>query len=201
MKKNKMMRLAACLLVMVLLTTSMIAGTFAKYTSEAYGTNTARVAKWSFEVNDADIATTDKFTFDLFKTINDTDGTTEGDVKKADQIIAPGTSGFFELVLENTSEVTAKYGIVYTITNTAGIPLKYSVDGGKSWTDTLVNVDADDSKTKIDMGKSSTIKVQWKWDYARDNGDIYDTTLGVNAAADNAGTVTVQAKVTATQVD
>ena len=46
MKKNKMMRLASILLVCVLLTTSVISGTFAKYVTTDSASDTARVAKW-----------------------------------------------------------------------------------------------------------------------------------------------------------
>lgn len=46
MKKNKMMRLASILLVCVLLTTSVISGTFAKYVTSDSASDTARVAKW-----------------------------------------------------------------------------------------------------------------------------------------------------------
>jgi hypothetical protein len=46
MRKNKMMRLASCLLVLTLLTTSVISGTFAKYTTTGSINDTARVAKW-----------------------------------------------------------------------------------------------------------------------------------------------------------
>jgi hypothetical protein len=49
MKKNKMMRLASLLLVCVLLTTSVISGTFAKYTTSYTANDTARVAKWGFD--------------------------------------------------------------------------------------------------------------------------------------------------------
>ena len=51
MKKNTMMRLAAVLLVGVLLTTSVIGGTFAKYTTSDDATDTARVAKWGVTIN------------------------------------------------------------------------------------------------------------------------------------------------------
>ena len=50
MKKNTMMRLAAILLVSVLLTTSVIGGTFAKYTTSDNATDNARVAKWGIKV-------------------------------------------------------------------------------------------------------------------------------------------------------
>ncbi|MCH5317447.1 MAG: hypothetical protein J1E05_05670 [Eubacterium sp.] len=50
MKKNKMMRVASVLLVAVLLSTSIISGTFAKYVTEGYVQDSARVAKFGVEV-------------------------------------------------------------------------------------------------------------------------------------------------------
>lgn len=50
MKKNKMMRLASVLLIITLLTTSVISGTFAKYTTEDSAFDYARVAKWGVTV-------------------------------------------------------------------------------------------------------------------------------------------------------
>lgn len=46
MRKNKMMRLASMLLVLCLLTTSVISGTFAKYVTTDAQQDSARVAKW-----------------------------------------------------------------------------------------------------------------------------------------------------------
>lgn len=50
MKKNRMMRLASMLLVAVLVTTSTISGTFAKYVTSNSATDVARVAKFGVEV-------------------------------------------------------------------------------------------------------------------------------------------------------
>ena len=50
MRKNKMMRTASGLLVATLLTTSVISGTFAKYTTEETGSDSARVAKFGVEI-------------------------------------------------------------------------------------------------------------------------------------------------------
>ncbi|MBR5289814.1 MAG: hypothetical protein IKU28_02335, partial [Erysipelotrichaceae bacterium] len=50
MKKNKMMRLASSLLVAVLLTSSVISGTFAKYVTSDSAEDSARVAKWGITV-------------------------------------------------------------------------------------------------------------------------------------------------------
>ena len=49
MRKNRMMRLASLMLVLVLLTSSVVSGTFAKYVTEVKGEDTARVARWGFE--------------------------------------------------------------------------------------------------------------------------------------------------------
>ena len=53
MKKNRMMRVASGLMVAVLLTTSAISGTFAKYVTQAAAGDTARVAKWGVTVTAA----------------------------------------------------------------------------------------------------------------------------------------------------
>ena len=94
MKKNRMMRLASILLVCVLLTTSVISGTFAKYTTSVSSDDKARVANWGF--------TTTTLDFDLF------DGTYDNVAYQASSgeptnLIAPGTekkdAGKFKMIL------------------------------------------------------------------------------------------------------
>ena len=51
MKKNIMMRLASFLLVAVLISTSAISGTYAKYVTTDNGTDKARVAKWGVTID------------------------------------------------------------------------------------------------------------------------------------------------------
>lgn len=87
MKKNKMIRLAAVLLVAVLMTTCAISGTFAKYISTASGEDSARVAYWGFGL-DSSIEIDDLF-LDVYTNVN----STEEDGTK-DDVIAPGTSNF-----------------------------------------------------------------------------------------------------------
>lgn len=199
MKENKTTRLLTIALIIALIALLLVASSYAKYLSSGTGSDSARVAKWSFKVGGTDVVATDTFTFDLFKTITDTDGkTAETDVVSAnsDKVIAPGTSGSFDLVLENKSEVSAKYGIEYTVTNTATIPVQFSVDDGKTWTDSLTNVVASDTDTKLAANNGSkTITVQWKWAY--EGNDTTDVTLGKDGTAK----LQVSAKVTATQID
>lgn len=99
MKKNKMMRLASAMMVMTLMTTSVISGTFAKYTTQDSGSDVARVAKWGVKVEAINF---DMFTED-YKTDDDT-ATFTGDYSVSsantddlieDDVLAPGTSGSF----------------------------------------------------------------------------------------------------------
>lgn len=209
MRKNKMMRAASGLLVATLLTTSVISGTFAKYTSSASGSDSARVAKWSFNVGETDIVDNDTITFNLFDTVKEADITkNEEHLQLTDgTIIAPGTGGSFAIVLTNKSEVTAKYAIDFTEINTSNpvIPIEYSIDN-KNWTSDINTLDitADDTKTALTYKNGTdTITVYWRWSYekaetpVRLQSDENDTALGKAGTA----TVEVTAKVTATQVD
>ena len=220
MKKNKMMRIASVLLVAVLLSTCAISGTFAKYTSTASGTDTARVAKWSVTVEGTEIAINPQvntLSINLFDTVTDdatTDGTTD-DTNVAngsgEVIIAPGTGGKFVLDLANLSEVAAKYSVSWTVTsNTNNIPIQYSTDG-VNWSDQITTLDvAASEQTTIAVGgtaKTQTVYWRWAFDETVDNhhnaqNDTDDTNLGILSQNNaTAPTITVMATVTFTQVD
>ena len=195
-RSSMMVRLVAVLAVTMMFTMCFVGGTFAKYTSSATGTDSATVAKWDIKVGGTNIATNDTFTFDLFKTIKDSNGSdVESDMSPVDgTIIAPGTRGSFDIVIKNDSQVNATYAIDYTVTNTNNIPVKFSVDG-TNWFDDINYLDV--RSVAINMGATATVTVQWMWEFERINGDTQDTTLGSAASA----TLTVSAAVSAIQVD
>ena len=93
MKKNVMMRVASIMLVLVLMSSSVISGTFAKYVTSGSSSDNARVAKWGVTV-EADFS-------ELFSQRYDTkatwDGDTDGDSVVSSEVdvdvVAPGTSG------------------------------------------------------------------------------------------------------------
>ena len=192
---RKRLSILAVLLLAVAISAYSVGGTYAKYTSNFTGaSSTARVAKWAFEVNDTAATTT--FAFNLFETVNDANvktGTSEN-------IIAPGTTGSFDIKLENLSEVNAEYTVNYTITNSAGIPVEFSING-TDWTTGLSNVAA----TPINYGADTTITVQWRWAFTGAASENYTTsqTDGTDTALGNVGTDTikVEASITVTQVD
>lgn len=99
MKKNAMLKIAAILLVAVLLTTCAVSSTFAKYSSaEATGgTNTATVAKWGvkFTAVEGDLA--------MFKASYDGEGDVSVATSVSDKfLVAPGTTNTVNLLNDLT---------------------------------------------------------------------------------------------------
>ena len=91
MKKNVMMRLACFLLVAVLISTSAISGTYAKYVSAGSGTDTARVAKWGVQIQGFDGMFSHNYvTHDPDYTALYADSVISS---TAEKVVAPGTNG------------------------------------------------------------------------------------------------------------
>lgn len=118
MKKNKAMRLASVLLVLTLLTTCMTAGTFAKYTTGAEGTSTARVAKFGVNVSvDASKAFGEKYGDEnAIVTSKDTGVTVDASDNK--EVVAPGTKGEITFSITGTPETKVDLSISLDDENT-----------------------------------------------------------------------------------
>lgn len=136
MKKNKAMRAAGVLMVVTLLTTSIVSGTYAKYVTKDSASDTARVAKFGVVVE-----ANGKLFSDTYKTASNTPGesgdstaaatlsvvssgvtgtTTDHDgVNGTDKVVAPGTKNDKGLTFSVTGkpEVAVKIGVVVTASN------------------------------------------------------------------------------------
>ena len=115
MKKNKMMRLASVLLVLCLLTTSVISGTFAKYVTTDQKADTARVAKFGVVASlsgDLFGATYNKVAAGNSITSYSQNGKNGETVSSTDEswVVAPGTENKEGLTLSvtGTPEVSTK---------------------------------------------------------------------------------------------
>ncbi len=227
MKKNKMMRTASALLVATLLSTSIIAGTFAKYTTSTTGSDKARVAYWGF--NQA--AST---TIDLFD-----DSYTNVKSGNSDNVVAPGTEKTttfaFGYDTKSDAEGTAIANapeVAYTLTVNAEVTGSYtSLDNNpdfkwtlkkgdqdaveystvKELTDAIKALSGDASGSKqYTAGQlptnftaaDETYTVGWKWAFDDANKtvaqDKTDTDMGNAATLDN---INLTITITATQVD
>ena len=83
MKKNRMMRLASILLVLVLMTSSVVGGTFAKYVTSVESFDKARVAYWGFQSENS---------MNITGLFANTYGSTVDSIND-DDVLAPGTDG------------------------------------------------------------------------------------------------------------
>jgi hypothetical protein len=115
MKKNKMMRLASAMMVMTLMTTSVISGTFAKYVTSNEAFDVARVAKWGVQISASGTEETFDFQYDT-KNAGDVVkvgsksviSSTNADGTRSD-VVAPGTEGTLgAIVLSGAPEVAVE---------------------------------------------------------------------------------------------
>lgn len=112
-KSNKLMRVSGVLLVLTLITSCFVGGTFAKYVSEGKGDDTARVAKWGVEV---------KVKGDGFKTEygkDDVNSSIRGSTvisSSENKVVAPGTKGTFGGI-----KITGKPEVAVQIKTTADV--------------------------------------------------------------------------------
>lgn len=90
MKKNVMMRIASFLLVAVLISTSAISGTYAKYVTEGTGSDSARVAKWGVGIVVNGETFADAY---VDGKVARTDANTVLSAVEGDDVVAPGTNG------------------------------------------------------------------------------------------------------------
>lgn len=204
MKKNRILIAGVITAFVALITLSLVSGTWAKYTSKVQGSDTAKVAKWSFTYGGEDIKNVTEADIKLFDAtkIYDLDEsgnvstTVDADVKAgtANAIIAPGVGGLYQVEVVNNSEVNAKYEVSYElVAESAAVPLEFSTDN-VNWGD-LNSVAT--AATALNQNNSATIKVYWRWAFTKDAGrDVTDTQLGIEA-----GNVTIKVTITFTQVD
>ena len=218
--KNKFMRIAAVMLMLCLVTTCAISGTFAKYTTEAAGTDTARVAYWGW--------TGATMTLDnLFAKTYSTD------VSAAEDAIAPGTTGNATFTIAYDDAVAEAPEVAYSFTvdadgtiaddikNNPTIQWAVYLQGTDpediewgSWTTMLSTIDGY-SQTRVAAGDLPTAfnadqvyVVAWQWAFTGaatdtdDDGitdqDELDTLMGNKDTLDK---VTISITIKATQIN
>lgn len=197
MKANRLMKVGGLLLVLTLITSCFVGGTFAKYVSQGQGADNARVAKWGVVV---------EITGDGFKTEYGKDDTTAGITgntvisSDGDKVVAPGTKGTFGGVkitgipevavkVQNIADVNlsgwnvANGGefycpLIFTIGSTKINGLDYSASnaGGEDSFETAIKEAIQDATTKeykantdlSEVGKNITYS--WEWPFEKSTG-------------------------------
>ena len=187
--RNKPIIILIALLLITAIAFSMYA--YAKYKTTLKGNGTAQVAKWSFKVNgqtqtipDIDLATT-------MKKVNNV----------AENKLAPGTEGSFDLNLDATgSEVAIDYNIKLVVTEKP-TNLRFYTDSSYTKeiasTDGVMNVSGVMSLEEIKTIQTKTI--YWKWPYQTGDTDDVKKANDKIDTADSKKSVTMTITVTGTK--
>lgn len=185
-KSNFVARLSVLTIALTLVTTSLIGGTLAKYTTEVTGTGSATVAKWSFKAYEKNGG---EGSFAV--TLTDTANTNVTSGK-----IAPGSKGSFDIVIDASgSETALDYTIKFDNIQNQIANLKFYSDADrKNEITDLTNTTALNGIIALADVETTVIKtVYWEWkDDVKNNAS--DTAEGVAAKK-----MTFNIKVTGTQ--
>jgi len=109
MRKNRMMRLASALLILTMVTTCAISGTFAKYVTSDTATDSARVAKWGVTIDvfgDVEDIATETIFGEKYDNAVSAGGVKVVSSETGKDVLAPGTEGTLATVtIAGTPEV------------------------------------------------------------------------------------------------
>lgn len=230
MKKNWTLRAGVLMLALTLITSCFVGGTFAKYTTNGTGADSARVAKFGVDVEGTGTTFSNEYAAD--------DGTYNGVTVKSDvKVVAPGTKGTMAAVtFTGTPEVAVKVTYDATVALTGNWVAKAAPEAAETYycplkitigSETLYGMDYDNAdafaaamKGAIDayskeyapgtnlsaQNAADVLDISWAWDFeGTDNKqtDMKDTYLGDKAAedVDNAGTISLTVTATVTQIN
>lgn len=189
-KGSKIVRLGVLALTLTMVSTCLMGGTMARYVTEVTGTASASVAAWKFNVNDT---TSEKSTFSDIA-LGSTANRASYDAKGiADKVIAPGTTGSFEIIIDGTgSEVGVDYTVKIAAASGTTLPadLTFKVDGTAYILGNDVNGTIDYSVAENAMKKTLTVT----WDWAFGESDDKDTNDNGYADTDWTLDITVTGK-------
>ena len=193
--KNKKSLIIIAILLLVCVTGGYVASTYAKYTTKIENNSgTATVAAWNFATDNG----TQNITVAL-------DGTIDASTLVAGKI-APGTSGSFNVVLKNTSEVGADFTLeLKSITNKPTNLKFYKTRSGSQGSYTYSNELTPGTSTvtgQLASGDSTglTVPIYWEWPYETSSiatNDPIDTANGTDTESNR--TLAIGVDITGTQ--
>ena len=203
MKKNLVFKLGLFCAALVLIATCFVSSAWAKYTQTVTASDSARVAKFVFQVEekDASVPANRTQTIALFDTVFTNIKGANNQVS-GEKLLAPGSTGSFVLDISwEGSEVSLDIDFSAAVTNTANIPVEWSLDGvnySGNLNDLLAtkHVEWFVNGTGADDADTSSFTIHWRWQYSVDaDKDQFDTNLGYNGEHE----ISVVISVVATQ--
>ncbi|NLC97235.1 MAG: hypothetical protein GX675_06680 [Erysipelotrichaceae bacterium] len=213
-RKSILPKLVVILLIVMLISTSLLSRTLAKYVTTGNLLNdTARVAKWGVVIT----APTDRL-FSTTYTTHDTTYNEDNTVISASSelVVAPGTSGTIsDFSITGSPEVASRLGVtvnsgsklsgwVLADGTTAYEPVVWSLTEGTTTQNNLSFADlltelgeiAIEFDPNVSLADGLSLTIAWEWPFS--GNDVNDTILG---DATTAPTITLDFDVTLTQID
>lgn len=176
-KRSRIVSLGVLALTLTMMSTCLMGATMARYVTEVTGEAKAVVAAWSFKADSKDSVG------ETFTEINLGDTThrqayDSGDI--ADDVIAPGTKGSFNIVIDGSG---SEVGIDYAVKIAAGTNAGTNVTLPDDLVFSTEAITADKPGSKLDdfspsgtidyaTGADSmkkTITVNWEWAFGEDD--------------------------------
>lgn len=225
MKKNRMMRIAAVMMVLALVTTCVISGSFAKYVTTGEGSDSARVAKWGVTVTangaafgNAYKAADGKISATYAAATDSVHG------EEGAKVVAPGTGdSVVAMTISGTPEVDCEVAfeaeitldgwgsycpIVFTIgeddpattdVNEATVISNPDPDALKAAVEAAIAAYTANYEAGQDLSNAEAPAISWEWPFSTSEAnDVKDTALG---NATTKATIAIAITTTITQVD
>lgn len=173
MKKSIFTKIGAAAVALTLVTSSLVGGTFAKYTSTVSASGTASVARWAVAFKEgASNALNTGSAKVVLKNENTKAATNDGE-------IAPDSFGTIALMIDGTG---SEVGYTYTVTANNGglgtVPVAFYSDAERTQKINFTSNEAEVESGTValdDVGTAKTVNIYWAWESA---DDATDTSLG-----------------------
>lgn len=176
MKRSWISKFAGLVLVLTLITTSLVAGTYAKYATQVAGSGSVTVAKWNAKLNYNTSSVADGFTFSLFDTEWEDSGVDE-------MQLAPGTEGSFTLAYDMSGTEVAHRVTIEMAAPELATDLSYIVFKHDNASGAAITLSTTGAITLFSQpfgpaaATSGSAVVYWVWPF--DGNDAADTADGV----------------------
>ncbi len=180
-KTRSFRRLSVLVLAVLLMTSTILCGTFAKYTTSQNLSGTTNAATWSVEVNDT-ATTTEAMTLTLSPDA-------ASNVKSP--ILAPGTTGSFAIKVANKGQVNLSYTVTFEVTGdfADNANIVFYTDSANKSTSTLTASEgkyttAAETLVYETGSATTTIYWSWEWDDTTVENDYAGKTFAISAVVD-----------------
>lgn len=183
--QKKWVQITLIMLIITVILIIMVIRIYAGYAGiVGKASDTAYIARWDVSMNKIDNLFEHSYILNL--TNQDENG---------NYIIAPGTSGQTDIILNNNGDVKAKITeiVIRKTDESVTVPLIFSIDNKKTWI-SLNDVNIQLEPYIINIGESKKVATLY-WEWPSEGNDVLDTLVGMaSAKGDNKFTLKVNVK-------